>query len=59
MATLRVDDMLLPAFPPLLKDARKHIKDIENFPTRKEDILLFNYPKSGKFFCLEHLILYR
>lgn len=49
MATLWVDDLLLPAFPPILKDARKRIKDIENFPTRKEDILLFNYPKSGMF----------
>ncbi|XP_052707316.1 sulfotransferase 1A1-like [Crassostrea angulata] len=47
MATLRVDGLLLPGFPPLLKDARKRIKEIEDFPTRKEDILLFNYPKSG------------
>lgn len=51
MATLRVDDLVLPSFPPFVKDARKHISDIQNFPTKKDDILLFNYPKSGKV-CL-------
>lgn len=54
MAALRVDDLLLPGFPPFVKDARKHISDIENFPTKKDDILLFNYPKSGKFCLLEN-----
>lgn len=53
MATLRVDGLLLPAFPPLLKDASKRIKDIKDFPTRKEDILLFNYPKSGSHWLNE------
>lgn len=54
MATLRVDDLVLPSFPPFVKDACKHISDIENFPTRKDDILLFNYPKSGKFCSQEN-----
>lgn len=52
MATLRVDDLIIPSFPPFVKDARKRISDIENYPSRKDDILLFNYPKSDKF-CLQ------
>ena len=46
--SIRVDDLILPSFPPFVEDARKRIKEIENFPTRKDDVLLFNYPKSGK-----------
>ena len=46
--SIRVDDLILPSFPPFVEDARKRIKEIENFPTRKDDLLLFNYPKSGK-----------
>nr|XP_022324695.1 sulfotransferase 1A1-like [Crassostrea virginica]XP_022343560.1 LOW QUALITY PROTEIN: sulfotransferase 1A1-like [Crassostrea virginica] len=45
--SIRVDDLILPSFPPFVEDARKRIKEIENFPTRKDDVLLFNYPKSG------------
>ncbi|XP_022308901.1 sulfotransferase 1B1-like [Crassostrea virginica] len=50
---IRVDDLILPSFPPFVEDARKRIKEIENFPTRKDDLLLFNYPKSGNHWLNE------
>nr|XP_022297360.1 sulfotransferase 1A3-like [Crassostrea virginica] len=51
--SIRVDDLILPSFPPFVEDARKRIKEIENFPTRKDDLLLFNYPKSGNHWLNE------
>ena len=44
--SIRVDDLLLPSFPPFVEEARKRIKEIENFLTRKDD-LLCSYSKSG------------
>ena len=44
------DGMLLPPFPPLMKDAKKRFEDIKNLPCRKDDVILAIYPKSGKYF---------
>ena len=44
------DGMLLPPFPPLMKDAKKRFEDIKNLPCRKDDVILAIYPKSGNYF---------
>lgn len=51
MVILRVGDLVLLSFLFFVKDVCKYISDIENFFIRKDDILLFNYFKFGKF-CL-------
>jgi hypothetical protein len=42
-----VDGLFLPAFPHMLKDARQRLEDIANLPTRKDDVIINSYPKSG------------
>ncbi|XP_061167121.1 sulfotransferase 2A8-like [Saccostrea echinata] len=46
---LSVDGLIVPAFKPLLtlEDARKRLADIVNIPTRKDDVFISSYPKSG------------
>ncbi|XP_061167008.1 sulfotransferase 2A8-like [Saccostrea echinata] len=46
---LSVDGLLFPAFSSFqtLNDARKRIADIVNLPTRKDDVFVIGYPKSG------------
>ncbi|XP_062599479.1 sulfotransferase 2A8-like [Saccostrea cucullata] len=46
---LRVDGLIVPGFKPLstLRDARRRLADIVNLPTRKDDVFIISYPKSG------------
>ncbi|XP_062572863.1 sulfotransferase 1A1-like [Saccostrea cucullata] len=46
---LSVDGLIVPAFLPFqtLTDARKRIADIVNLTTRKDDVFVISYPKSG------------
>ncbi|XP_061167052.1 sulfotransferase 2A8-like [Saccostrea echinata] len=46
---LSVDGLIVPSFLPFqtLTDARKRIADIVNLPTRKDDVFVISYPKSG------------
>jgi peroxiredoxin len=41
------DGMALPAFPPLVQDAKKRFEEIRNLEYRKDDVVLAVYPKSG------------
>ena len=43
----KYDGVPLSVFPPLRKDAKLRMKEIENFETRDDDILLSGFPKSG------------
>ncbi|XP_061167123.1 sulfotransferase 1B1-like isoform X1 [Saccostrea echinata] len=52
---LRVDGLLVPPFSSFqtLTDARKRIADIVNLPTRKDDVFVIGYPKSGSHWLNE------
>ncbi|XP_061166951.1 sulfotransferase 2A8-like [Saccostrea echinata] len=50
---IRVDGIVLPGFKPLLQDANQRLRDIENLPMRKDDVLISSYPKSGNHWLNE------
>lgn len=41
------DGCCFPPFPPLAKDAKKHLEALQNMKTRADDVIMITFPKCG------------
>lgn len=41
------DGCSFPPFPPLAKDAKKHLEALQNMKTRDDDVIMITFPKCG------------
>ncbi|XP_048730428.2 sulfotransferase 1C2-like [Ostrea edulis] len=50
---VHIDDCCFSPFPPLQKDARKHLEAVRDMKTNEDDVLLITYPKCGTHWVWE------
>lgn len=56
------DGCCFPPFPPLAKDAKKHLEALRNMKTRDDDVIMITFPKCGMesvFFLMIFIKYYR
>nr|XP_034308871.1 sulfotransferase family cytosolic 1B member 1 isoform X3 [Crassostrea gigas] len=47
------DGCCFPPFPPLAKDAKKHLEALQNMKTRDDDVIMITFPKCGTHWVWE------
>lgn len=51
------DGCCFPPFPPLAKDAKKHLEALRNMKTRDDDVIMITFPKCGMKVAFFFMIL--
>lgn len=51
------DGCCFPPFPPLAKDAKKHLEALRNMKTRDDDVIMITFPKCGKKIVFYFMII--